>query len=556
MDFDLLIRGGRIVDGSGMPGYRGDLGIRQGRIAAIGHLAGSAARTIEADGLVVAPGFIDHHTHLDAQLFWDPYGTCEPQHGVTSVVMGNCGLTLAPVTDRDREELLTSFVRVEAMPRKSLEAGIPWGWQSFREYLDALDGRTGINVGCLVGHIAIRHQVMGRESLEREGTDQEIDDMRALLAESLEGGALGFSTNRNHRHMREDGQPVSSRLASEEEVFRLSEVLRDMSSGIILSSSGAKTAFFDTLARRSERPVIWQSVQHRWNMPNEWREQLDAIARTFDDGYRAYGICNIVGAVRQFTLRKSQQFDEMPAWKTLSFLPEEERKKAMAAPEMRARLQADMDDPRPITFHKRWDLIDIIAVARPENQPYIGKSVADVAAMRGQLPLEAFLDLSLEEDLQTSFETSNTGGDPEATAEIMRSPHIILGTSDAGAHVQFNAAFGYTALLLGRWVRERQAMSLEQAVSKLTFQVASIYGLDDRGLLRPGLAADVTVFDPATITAARPEWAEDFPGDTRRLVQRSPGIQATVVNGTVIYENGRMSGDLPGRVLRGSAYRA
>ncbi|MDZ4341259.1 MAG: amidohydrolase family protein, partial [Candidatus Binatia bacterium] len=233
MDFDLLVRHGRVVDGSGLPSYVADVGVKDGKIAEVGRLRGNAAKTIDADGLAVAPGFIDHHTHLDAQMLWDPYGTCEPQHGITTVVMGNCGLSLAPVKAGIEDAIVKSFVRVEAIPRHALEQGVKWNWHSYGEYLDNLEGKIGINVGGLVGHIAVRHNAMGEEAVERKATAKEIQQMRALVLEAMEGGALGISTNRNERHMREDGKPVASRLADDEELFALCDVLAERNGGVI-----------------------------------------------------------------------------------------------------------------------------------------------------------------------------------------------------------------------------------------------------------------------------------------------------------------------------------
>jgi N-acyl-D-amino-acid deacylase len=560
MEYDLLVRGGRVVDGSGLPGYQADVGVRDGKVVEIGRLKGSAARTIDADGLVVAPGFVDHHTHLDGQMLWDPYGTSEPQHGVTSVVMGNCGLSLAPVEPGGEDAMVKSFVRVEAMPRESLEAGIPWGWRTYGEYLDRLEGRIGINVGGLVGHIAVRHAIMGEEAVEREATEAEIQRMRALVAEAMEGGALGISTNRNERHFREDGKPVSSRLATQAEFDALCEVLGDYNAGVIETILGLHTVehidWYDALARRTARPVIWQSVLHRWAQPDLWCQQLERVARTFADGYRAYGLTNTVPIVQRFTLKNVQAFDEFPTWKNLMFLPEFVRKQALADPDTRAKLRAELAVERHTIFHRRWDLINVSHVARPEHREYLGKSVAEVAALRGQDPLDAFLDISLAEDLETGFWTALTGGDLEATGAILRSPYVLVGLSDAGAHVEFDAAFGYGTTLLGLWVRERGVMTLEQAIYKLTFQVASVYGLEGRGLLRPGYAADITIFDPATVNAGEPEWANDFPANTRRLVQPSVGLHYTIVNGDIIYENGQLSGALPGHVLRGAGAKA
>ncbi|MBI2348725.1 MAG: amidohydrolase family protein [Deltaproteobacteria bacterium] len=560
MDYDLLVRNGRVVDGSGLPSYRADVGVKDGKIAEIGRLKGGAARTIDADGLAVAPGFIDHHTHLDAQLLWDPYGTCEPQHGVTSVVTGNCGLTLAPVKKGGEDALVKSFVRVEAIPRYALEQGVRWGWHTFGEYLDSLEGKVGINMGGLVGHIAVRQYVMGEESVERAATPGEVQQMRLLVREAMEGGALGISTNRNERHMREDGKPVASRLADDKELFALCDVLSELNAGVIETILGRNKiehfTLYGDLARRTQRPIIWQSIQHRWTEPDLWRRQLDAVAPIFRDGYRAYGLSHTVPLVRHFSLKNTQVFDEFPTWKSLMFLPEEARRQAFADPGTRQKLRADLADPRPTNFHRRWDIVRVEKTARPENKKYNGKNIAEMAAMRNQDPLEAFLDLALEENLETVFWNANNGGDSKAMGEILSSPYVLAGTSDAGAHVQFGADFGYSTTLLGLWVRERGVLSLERAVNKLTFEVASVYGLEGRGLLRPGFAADLAIFDPETVNAHEPEWAEDYPAGTKRLVQRSEGVYYTIVNGEVIYADGRVKGGLPGQILRGPLHQA
>jgi N-acyl-D-amino-acid deacylase len=559
MAYDLVIKGGRIYDGSGMPSYLGDIGIRSGRIVEIGRIANGARRTIDAGGLAVSPGFIDHHTHMDAQILWDPYATSEPQHGVTSIVMGNCGLALAPAKPSDHDAIVKSFVRVEAIPRSVLDQGVPWGWHTYGDYLDALEGKIGVNVGGLAGHIAVRQYAMGEESVERAATAKEIEQMQALVLEAMESGALGISTNRNERHMREDGKPVGSRLATDEELFALCQVLSDLNSGVIETILGLNKIehfkFYDRLARVTGRPILWQSLQHRWAEPNLWREQLDAVAPIFADGYQAYGLSHTVPLVRHFTLKNCQVFDEFPTWKAIMFLPVEARKEALKEPATRKKLRADLLDPRHTNFHRRWDVVRVEKCLKPENQRYNGKSVAEMAALRGQDPLDAFLDLALEENLDTVFWNANNGGDAAAMGEILSSPYVLIGTSDAGAHVQFGADFGYGTTLLGLWVRERRLLSLEYAVHKLTFHIASIFGLGGRGLLRSGYAADVAIFDPKTVGAHEPEWADDYPGKTRRLIQRADGMHYTIVNGRPIYEDGKLTGELPGEVLRGTAYR-
>jgi N-acyl-D-amino-acid deacylase len=351
MAYDLLVRGGRVVDGSGLPSYVADVGVKDGKVVAVGKLNDSAARTIDATGLAVAPGFIDHHTHLDAQMLWDPYGTCEPQHGITTVVMGNCGLSLAPTRTGIEDAIVKSFVRVEAIPRFALEEGIKWQWNSYGEYLDNFEGKLGINVGGLVGHIAVRHNAMGEDAVERKATGAEVQKMRGLVLEAMEGGALGISTNRNERHMREDGKPVASRLADDDEFFGLCDVLAERNAGVIETILGRNKIehfeFYHTLAKRTQRPVLWQSLQHRWVEPNLWREQLDAVEPIFKAGYQAYGLSHTVPLVRHFSLKECQVFDEFPTWKNLMFLPVEVRKQAIADAETRRKMRADFADPRP-----------------------------------------------------------------------------------------------------------------------------------------------------------------------------------------------------------------
>ena len=354
MDYDLLVRRGRVVDGSGLPSFIADVGVKDGKVAEVGKLKGTAARTIDADGLAVSPGFIDHHTHLDAQMLWDPYGTCEPQHGITTVVMGNCGLTLAPVKNGDEDAIVKSFVRVEAIPRFALEQGVKWNWHSYGEYLDNFEGKVGINVGGLVGHIAVRHNVMGEEAVERKATGEEVQQMRGLVLEAMEGGALGISTNRNERHMREDGKPVASRLADDEELFALCDVLAERNGGVIETILGRNKIehfeFYHELAKRTQRPVLWQSLQHRWAEPNLWREQLDAVEPIFRAGYQAYGLSHTVPLVRHFTLKECQVFDEFPTWKNLMFLPVEVRKQAFADADTRQKLQGGSGRPAADQF--------------------------------------------------------------------------------------------------------------------------------------------------------------------------------------------------------------
>lgn len=555
--YDLLIRGGRIYDGSGMPSYYGDVGISGGKIVEIGRLHGGAKRTLNVDGLAVAPGFIDPHTHLDAQLFWDPLGTSSCFHGVTSVVVGNCGLSLAPTKPEDRDAVIKSFVRVEAISRRVLEEGIQWKWESTSEYLDALGARLGINAAALVGHIAVRHRVMGEDAVERPATAEEIAKMKELVRQGMKAGAVGFSTNQNPRHIREDKKPVASRLASDEELGSLLDVLAEMNSGVVqLSGGGAdargRIAYAAQMARRTGRPVLWQSINHSWSRPNHWQEMLANTQRVFrEDGLPIYAMTQAKPFQNRYTLLDAQCFDEFPTWKSAMFSPVEARKQMFADSAIRKKLRAEaIEDQSPSVFPRRWDVIFVDHVKLPKNKIFEHKSVQEIASAADKDGLDWFLDISLEEDLQTRFVHTNTQGDPQAVCEILKHPAVMIGQSDAGAHMGYDARFGYSTAFLGCWVRDHGIMSLEEAVNKLTFRVASVFGLSDRGLLRAGFAADIAVFDPATVNTLEPEYVQDLPANETRMIQKAAGVPHTIVNGEVVIQDGAPTGALPGKVLR------
>jgi N-acyl-D-amino-acid deacylase len=559
--YDLVLKGGRIYDGSGMPSYNADLAIHNGRIAEIGRFNGNARRTLNVDGLAVAPGFIDPHTHLDAQLFWDPLGTSSCFHGVTSVIVGNCGLSLAPAKTENREAVIKSFVRVEAISRRVLEEGIEWKWTSTEEYLSALGHRLGINAAALIGHIAVRHYVMGEDAVERQATPEEVAQMKQLVHQGMEAGAVGFSTNQNPRHIREDRKPVASRLASDEELGMLLDVLGERNCGVVqLSGGGAdargRIAYAAGMARRTGRPVLWQSISHSWSRPNFWQEMLANTQRVFsEEGLPIYAMTQAKPFENRYTLLDAQCFDEFPTWKAAMFSPLPARKQMFADPALRKKLRAEaIEDQSPSVFPRRWDVVFVDHVNLDKNKYLERKSVQEAAQAQNKDGLDFFLDLSLEEDLKARFAHINTQGDPKAVCEILKHPSVMIGQSDAGAHMGYDARFGYSTAFLGRWVRDHGIMSLEDAVHKLTFRVASIFGLGDRGLLRPGLAADVAVFDPVTVNTLEPEYVQDLPGNETRMIQQAAGVPHTIVNGEVVIENGAATGALPGRVLRPSGW--
>jgi N-acyl-D-aspartate/D-glutamate deacylase len=560
--YDLLLKNGRIYDGSGMPSFVADLAIRGGRIAAIGKINDPANRVLDADGLAVAPGIIDFHTHFDAQIWWDPLGSSSNEHGVTTVVFGNCGLTLTPCKPEGRDALIGNFVRVEGMPRDTLKAGIPWEWTTHGQYLNALGRKPlGLNVATLVGHCAVRQYAMGEASVEREANDSEISEMEELVRQGLAAGAFGFSTNSNQSHFREDGKPVPSRFASLHEIERLCRVVGENQRGAVQFTHGAFATpehvarisrWYDTILSETRRPLIGESIRHRWSEPDLWRKQLDDVEERARQGAASFAMTSTRLALRRWNLKESNRLDEMPAWKKVMSIPLEARKGALRNPETRRELAVEMAPGRPaINFSRRWDSIYVNKVYRAEHEELQGKSIEEIARLQGKLAIDAMLDLSLEENLETVFEDSITQGDEKAVAAIFRSPYVMLGQSDAGAHVaSANPGFGFGTFLISYWVRQRQIMPMEEAIRKLTFMPASIFGIRDRGLLRPGMAADVFVFDPAAIELEKPEQVNDLPEGAPRYIQHARGIRYSIVNGAVLMEDGSHTGAYPGKVLR------
>jgi N-acyl-D-amino-acid deacylase len=386
--------------------------------------------------------------------------------------------------------------------------------------------------------------------------------MQRLVRQGMEAGAVGFSTNQNPRHMREDKKPVASRLASKEELGSLLDVLGEMNAGVVqLSGGGAdsrgRISYAADLARRTGRPVLWQSISHSWSRPNHWQEMLVNTERVFkEEGLPIYAMTQAKPFQNRYTLLDAQCFDEFATWKAAMFNTVEARKKMFADPDVRKKLRAEaIEDRSPSVFPRRWDVIFIDHVKLSKNKPLEGKSVEEIAKAQGKDGLDCFLDSSLEEDLETRFVHINTQGDPKAVCEILKHPSVVIGQSDAGAHMGYDARFGYCTAFLGRWVRDYGIMKLEEAVSKLTFRVALLFGLSERGLVRPGFAADLAIFDPATINTLEPEYVQDLPANETRMIQRAAGVHHTVVNGEVVIENGAPTGAYPGQVLRPTRWK-
>ena len=563
MTYDLLLRNGRVIDGSGMPSFHGDVGIRDGKIVASGKLDGPATRTIDVDGRVIAPGFIDNHCHYDAQVTWDPLCTFSCYHGVTTVINGNCSLALAPVRPGDQEILMQMLARIEAIPLDTLREGTVWSWETVSEYMDALDQRLGPNVGVLMGHSAVRRYIMGDASQERDATGEELEGMKAVVRDGMAAGALGLSFNRNPGHFDTHGKLLPACIAPAEELLDLAAVLGEMGTGIIASGASSapelKDGLMSALAQVSGRPVHYLQISQRNADPGQWKEHLAFAEAKIKQGIRVYPTVTPRSVVRHWTMKNSQVFDRFPTWGPIMTGSDQEKVAAFANPELRARLSSEAVDGvglGPGSAALSWDGVFVTEAALPKNRDLQGKSLTQIAREQEKGVLDAFLDLVLEEGLGTEFKTLQQNSDEEAMDVLLNSPYTVLGMSDAGAHIAFGAQYGLTTYFLDHWVREKGIMPLEQGVRRLTFEQASLFGLHDRGLISPGLAADLVVFDPDTIAAAEPEPTWDLPKGAMRIKELAHGIDYTVVNGQVLMEGGEHTGAYPGRVLRNSRYAA
>jgi N-acyl-D-amino-acid deacylase len=561
MAYDLLVKNGLIVDGSGMPAFRGDVGVKNGKIAEIGKLSSPAEKTVDADGRAVAPGFIDNHCHYDAQVTWDPLCTFSPEHGATTVIFGNCSLSLAPVR-RGTEERLAEFLSyVEAIPMSVLKT-VDFDWETIPQYMDHLDKRLGINVGNLIGHTAVRHYVMGDDCQKAGATEDQIKQMRDVVRQGMEAGALGLSVSREKGHFDPQGVPIPALWADEKEIFALADVLRDLGTGTIQAGGGQYVELKDGMMRRlaeaSGRMVVYNSLSQTMRRPDEWKIHMARVEETAAMGIRAYPMCSPNRVTQDFTMKNSQVFRGLPTWHPILLMADADKLRLYADPEIRAKLHEEAVVNKPdsaVGISKTWwNYIWVNEPALDKNKWMQFKSIGEIAEKQGKRVIDAFLDLVVEEKLETRFLQAENNIDDEALRKILTHPNAVIGLGDGGAHVQFHGGYGYLTKLLGEWVREKQAMTLEQAVRRLTFDSASTFGLYDRGLLRPGMAADITMFDPATVKCGQETVVHDFPAGGWRIKEAAEGIFGTIVNGQVLYEDGKHTGNLPGRVLRNSYY--
>ena len=556
MSYDLLIRNGTVIDGTGKPGYRADVAVKNGQIVEIGTVSERATQTINADGLVVAPGFIDPHTHYDAQIDWDGLITGSSWHGVTSIVMGNCGVGIAPCRPEQREALAWDLVNVEGMSFNVLSKGVLWEWESFPQFMTARRHGLGINLGFLMPLTPFRSYVMGEAAQERAATPEETQRIAALLRQGMEAGALGFSTTVATQHVGFRGRPLACRLASREELRAYAHVLRGLGYGAIeVNLGGAGSSILpagsdeliDFLLTESQRPVTWLSVQTRSDQPTA---HLELLERTTDLIKRcAIPQASCQPTEIQFNLRNPFILGPFEVCHKLFNLPVVEQVKIYADANFRAAFRKAYTR-LPKVFSGQWHIIEVCKVMNPAHQGWVGQTISTLSKQQHKDPLDTFFDLAIADELGTEFALPMLNSDPTLLKDVITDPRVMLGLSDGGAHVDMLCNTGYPTYLLGTWVRERQAMTLERAVQRLTSEPARFFGLADRGEISLGKAADFAIFDSQTVAAGDKELLYDLPGGEGRFVQQSRGMHWVIVNGTVLYADGRHSGVLPGRVLQ------
>ena len=562
MAHDLVIRGGFIVDGTGAPGRQGDVAVSGGRIAEVGAVSGRGAREVDAGGLVVAPGFIDPHTHYDAQLTWDPTASCTSWHGVTTIVTGNCGFTMAPCRPQDRLTLMKMLEYVEGMSLEAMQKGMQWDFESFREYQDALDRKPlWVNVASLIGHSAVRQFVMGDAAWERAATPEELARMGDEVRRAMADGAVGFSSTTNMNHVGDRGRPVPSRLGTDAELDYLVGAMGATGRGIVELTIGgsrsdrvAEVDRYMELARAAGRPVTMVSVRHNPVRPDEHRKILDRVEAAWREGLRLHpqGTCSPLTST--FNLLNGFVFGRYPVWRRVLEAPVSEWRSILADPAFRADFRATVG--RTALFNGDVAPLRVKSVRAPALSRFVGRTVVELARDTGKDVIDAFFDLALEDDLRTEFLAATMNTDSGAVAEIFMHPSAVLGLSDAGAHITMFSEAGQTSQLLGHWVRERGALSLEAAVRLITSAPAEIFGIPDRGRLAPGLAADITVFDLATIACHEEEIVHDLPDGGPRYISRASGIQWSFVGGSPVIRDGRLPEpdevSTAGRVIRAS----
>ncbi|MCE2488017.1 MAG: amidohydrolase family protein [Desulfurellaceae bacterium] len=573
-DYDVLIKNGTIVDGLRMPAYRGDIGIRGGKIAAMGNVGGDASRVIDATGLIVAPGFMDIHTHYDAALSgWDPYATLSGWHGVTTVAIGNCGFGFAPVRPEDRERAMLRMERTETIPLSIMQTGMRWDWVTFPEFLDSLDNHgLGVNAASLVPYSPLRAWVMGNEAARDpnyQAKPEEVAQMKNLLREALEAGGFGFSATFSMANRDYDGGYLPTQVAPREEYLEMAAVLRDYNRGSIewtmgRALQGLKLDFLIELAKTSGRPLNWNAIVYDPTNPTNWRRQLDWTEKAYREAVvLPVDICLPVEF--EFTLETMGLFDQLPAWNEATVGSLEERKAKLSDPARRPALKKDMEGGvmgRPRRRDRddgeaaqvsmfQWDQTFVDDVHLDKNTHLQGRSISDIATEQGKHPVDAMLDLAIEEDFKTEFSMPSLLNDnDEAVGQIIKHPLCLIGASDGGAHTKFLTSGRYPTHFLAHWVRDKGLMTLEEAHWRLSTMLGWAIGIRDRGWLREGMPADIVVYDLEKLAVQPMETVTDLPNNDWRRVQKATGYHYTLVNGSVTFEGQTCTGALPGKMLR------
>jgi len=555
---DLVIKNARVADGTGRAVFRGSVGVEGGVIRHVGREdPGAATRVIDAEGLVVSPGFIDPHTHLDAQVLWDPQLTPSCWHGVTSVVIGNCGVGLMPARETTREILLRDLVNVEGIDYDVLQAGVDWNWSTPGEYFKHIERKgLGANVAGLISLTPLRHFVMGPAARERAANREELAEMVSQFKQAMDDGAFGFSNDLLANHRGYGGGPLACRNASREELAALCNVLRDMKRGAVTVALDSlrqgvqyiredDVAMLRFLVEQSERPVSFLPMVAMTGDLDFAKKQMARLGDIVD---KVVPQVSPMPIVFMHTMRKPFKFSEFAEWRPALNGTYEQQKALYADPEFRVRAKAEQKD------HIRkipWERVRVAGAGRADlAEKYVGKTVGVLARAANKDNLDFFLDLTLEDDLNLLWQFESANLDRDVVRSLLQEPRFMLGISDAGAHIDQVCDLRYPTVLLGDWVREEQALSLEQAIWKLTAHPASVFGIAKRGQLKPGFHADITLFDPKTIGSDPIQFADDLPAGGRRLIAKARGIVATFVNGVQVMREGAQTGDLPGRVIR------
>jgi N-acyl-D-aspartate/D-glutamate deacylase len=558
---DLVIRGGTVVDGTGAPARQQDVGVRDGRVVALGKVEESGANEVDATGAIVSPGFVDLHTHYDAQLFWDPTASPSPLHGVTTVIGGNCGFSLAPAGPEHSDYIARMMARVEGMPLTSLEF-LDWKWKSFGDWLGRLDGGVAVNAGFLAGHSALRRSVMGEHAVGEEASDDQVAAMVALLRQCTEEGALGLSTSQAHTHNDGDGQPVPSRSAGRGELEALCAALAGCPGttlelivpGCLNGFSEEEVELLATLSLLANRPANWNVLGVSAMNPAGCEHQLAASTAAAERGAKVVALTLPHTMKIRLSFEHGAILDGLPGWRELFAVPAEERMARLRDGDERRRLDegARSKEAGILGALANWKNLIIEETFSPENAAYEGRTVGDVAAETGKDPFDALLDVVVADGLRTGLRPPipESEADWELRAKVWRDPRTIVGGSDAGAHLDVMCGAIYSTSLLGDGVRKRNLLSWEEAVQQLTDVPARLYGLRERGRIAEGWWADLVVFDPGRIGHGTERTRTDLPGGASRLYAEADGIEHVIVNGTEIVADGAFTGATPGHVLR------